>query len=510
MHAAARDAAACDRRPADARGGVREPKDACPRCDGNRAVRAGSRGGAGAGGRVGEPVRLQHRARHPPGARAGARRPLRHAGGGRADAPRAAAGAARGAARGQAQPAGRGHAGPRGLRGRPRGARPGRRARHDRAAVGPATREGGGVSSGAKVLRPYVLRQWRALAGAAGASGVLALAELAKPWPLALIVDHLLDQRTAPFDLTGEDVKLLIAVGALILAISIGESLANYFADYWLQSPGERITHELRVAIYDHLQRLSLAFHQRSQKGDLLTRVTGDVNAMGNLFSDTLGEMVQSALLAVGMTLVLLWIDPVLALLSLITTPVLVTLSFVFRRRVRERARRQRRHEGDLASVANEALSAMAVVKAFGAEDRESERVRRRSEQRLGVGIEVARLQARFDGYVGVLRATATAIVTIAGVYRVARGELSAGDLIVFVSYTRKAHSPMRSFAREASKLTAALARADRVAEVLSADEVLPDGHYHGGRARGEIALEEVSFAFAGERPALDGVSLTV
>ena len=78
------------------------------------------------------------------------------------------------------------------------------------------------------------------------------------------------------------------------------------------------------MAIYDHLQRLSLAFHQRSQKGDLLTRVTGDVNAMGNLFSDTLGEMVQSALLSVGMTLVLLWLDPVLALLSLTTAPVLV------------------------------------------------------------------------------------------------------------------------------------------------------------------------------------------
>jgi ATP-binding cassette subfamily B protein len=368
------------------------------------------------------------------------------------------------------------------------------------------------VSSGAKVLRPYILRQWRALAGAAGASGVLALAELAKPWPLALIVDHLLDKRTPPFDLTAADVRLLIGVGVLIVAISIGESLANYFADYWLQSAGERITHELRVAIYDHLQRLSLAFHQRSQKGDLLTRVTGDVNAMGNLFSDTLGEMVQAALLSVGMTLVLIWLDPALALLSLTTAPVLVTISFIFRRRVRTEARHQRRHEGDLASVANEALSAMTVVKAFGAEGHEAERVRTRSEQRMGVGVKVARLQARFDGYVGVLRATATAIVTIAGVFRVAKGQLSAGDLIVFVSYTRKAHSPMRSFAREASKLTAALARADRVAEILTEDDLLeekPDA-YTGGRATGEIELHNVSFAYPGERPALEDVTLRV
>ena len=361
--------------------------------------------------------------------------------------------------------------------------------------------------TGARALRPYVLRQWRALLGASAATGVVAAAELAKPWPLALIVDHLLDEPEPELD-----VRLVLAIGALILGIAIAESAATYFSNLWMQSAGERITHELRVAIYDHLQRLSLAFHQRTQKGDLLTRVTEDVNDMGELFSDTLGEMLQSALLGLGMTVVLLIIDPVLALISLTTAPLLVVISFVFRRKVRERARRQRHHEGDLASVANEALSAMAVVKAFGAEDMESERVRSRSEQRMGVGVEVARLQARFDGTVGVLRAFATALVTVFGVFRVAKGELSAGDLIVFVSYTRKASSPMRSFAREASKLTAALARADRIAEILSTDEVIEDkpGAYKGPRARGEIELKHVSFVYGDERAALHDVSLTL
>ena len=245
-----------------------------------------------------------------------------------------------------------------------------------------------------------------------------------------------------------------------------------------MQSAGERITHELRVAIYDHLQRLSLAFHQRTQKGDLLTRVTEDVNDMGELFSDTLGEMLQSALLALGMTVVLLLIDPVLALLSLTTAPLLVAISFVFRRKVRERARTQRRHEGDLAS--RRQRGALRDGRREGLRrprSMESERVRSRSEQRMGVGVEVARLQARFDGTVGVLRAFATALVTVFGVLRVAKGELTAGDLIVFVSYTRKASSPMRSFAREASKLTAALARADRIAEILS------DRRRHRGQA---------------------------
>jgi ATP-binding cassette subfamily B protein len=358
-----------------------------------------------------------------------------------------------------------------------------------------------------KVLLPYVLKQWRALLGACAGTLVLALAELAKPWPIALIVDHLIGDRQAPFDV---DLGLLAAIGALILAIAVAESAATYFSNLWLQSAGERITHELRVAVYDHLQRLSLAFHQRTHKGDLLTRVTEDVNDMGELFSDTLGEMLQSALLALGMTVVLLFIDPVLALFSLVTAPLLVIVSFVFRREVRERARRQRHHEGDLASAANETLSAMQVVKAFGAEDHESDRIRSKSEQRMGVGVEVARVQARFDGTVGVLRALATALVTVFGVLRVSKGELSTGDLIIFVSYTRKASSPMRSFAREASKLTAALARADRIAELLAADDVLADGSYRGPRAGGELALDGVTFAYPAERPALDGVTLTI
>ncbi|MDA0167460.1 ABC transporter ATP-binding protein/permease [Solirubrobacter taibaiensis] len=365
------------------------------------------------------------------------------------------------------------------------------------------------MSTGAQVLRPYVLRQWRALAGAAGGTAVLALAELAKPWPIALIVDHVIGDHQAPFT---PDMGVLLAIGGLILAIAVAETTSTYFVGLWLQSAGERIAHQLRVAIYDHLQRLSLAYHQRTPKGDLLTRVTEDVNDMGELFSDTLGEMLQAALLAFGMTVVLLIIDPVLALLSLVTAPLLVVISFVFRRRVRDRARRQRHHEGDLASIANEALSAMTVVKAFGAEGQESERVRSRSEQRMGLGVEVARLQARFDGTVGVLRACATAVVTVFGVIRVSKGDLSVGELVVFVSYTRKASSPMRSFAREAAKLTAALARADRIAEVLTEDDVIEDRPhaYRGGRARGELELEHVSFQYAGERAALQDVSIKI
>ena len=230
------------------------------------------------------------------------------------------------------------------------------------------------------------------------------------------------------------------------------------------------------------------------------------------LFSDTLKEMLQSALLALGMTAVLLFIDPVLALLSLSTAPILVVISWIFRRRVRDRARKQRRHEGDLASVANEALSAMAVVKAFGAEEMESERVRSRSEQRMGAGVEVARLQAQFDGTVGVLRAFATAIVTVVRRHPRVEGRAVGRRPDRVRQLHAQGVEPAAQLRARGDEAGAAMARAERIAELLSTDEVIEERPhaYHGPRAQGDIAIEHVSFAYSGERPALEDVSVEI
>ena len=212
------------------------------------------------------------------------------------------------------------------------------------------------------------------------------------------------------------------------------------------------------------------------------------------------------------MTVVLLVIDPVLALVALATAPLMAALSYVYRRRVRTQSRVRRAEEGHIASIASEALSAMSVVKAFGSEGYESRRVREGSERRLASGVAVARLQARFDGLVGSVKAISTAAVLVIGAIRVSHGAISPGELLVFASYTRKAQSPMRSFARELTKVSATMAKADRIAELLAADDVLPEppNAYRGGRATGDVALEDVSFGYGAERPVLSGVSLRV
>jgi ATP-binding cassette subfamily B protein len=368
------------------------------------------------------------------------------------------------------------------------------------------------VTSATQMLRPYVRKQWRTLGGAGLAAIVLAVADLAKPWPLKLVIDEIIVGHQGAFELGRTELFVLAAIAGLVLGIALVQAFADNVSKLFMQRAAERISHEMRVSIYDHLQRLSLGFHQRRQKGDLVNRVTGDANVVGEMFAGSLANLVQAGVLLVGMLVVAVILDPLLALVWLATVPFFAVVAFSFRARIRAAARRQRAEEGAIASAATEALSAMAVVKAFGSERFERERVEERSEKRMQIGIEASRLQAQFNSLIGVLSAVGTAAVIVLGVFRVAAGAITPGDLIVFASYARKVDSPLRHLAREAAQIAKSMARAERIAEILSADEVLKEraGAYEGGRAAGEIVFDKVSFAYDPTRPVFAELSLRV
>lgn len=290
-----------------------------------------------------------------------------------------------------------------------------------------------------RLLRPYLARHWLALAFAGLASLAIALAELARPFPLGLAVDHLIgDSARGGFALDAADVELLAGIGLLVLAIAGVNALAGYLADLALRRAGERITHDLRTATHEHLQRLSLGFHERRHTGDLVTRVTGDVNAVGALFSESLGTIVQAVLLLVGMLVVSLVIDPVLALAAFAVSPILAVVTFRFRRRLKAAARRQRAREGEIAALTGESFAAMREVKASGTEVFEHDRLERKSEERRDAGMETYLIEGRFTGVIDMLGAVGAALVLVVGVLRVASGAISVGDLIVMHSYARR------------------------------------------------------------------------
>jgi ABC-type multidrug transport system fused ATPase/permease subunit len=361
-----------------------------------------------------------------------------------------------------------------------------------------------------QVLTPYIKSHRGALFGAGAATIVLTAASLVSPWPLKLVIDQLVT-RQRPFALDKNDIVLLGVVVVLILLVASVSGLADYWSEVWLNRAGEQIVHDLRVALYAHLQRLSLAFHNTQKTGNLVTRLTGDVNAVGQLFSESLGEIVSAVLLLLGMATVSLIVDPVLALAVLGVSPVLFVVTSRYKGRMKDLARRQRAEEGEIAALANESLSAMQVVKAFGSESFEHARVERRSKTRLAIGVRLSRTEARFSGLVDLLGAVATTLVVVLGVFRVAAGHISPGDLVVFTSYASKTYKPLRDMARQVGKVSQGLVRADRVAEILATDTLLEERRgAFSGRARGAVELTNVSFAYPSGRPALRDISVRI
>jgi ATP-binding cassette, subfamily B, bacterial len=368
------------------------------------------------------------------------------------------------------------------------------------------------VSTTLRTLRPYLAPEWRALALAMLSTLAVVAAWLARPLPLALVVDRLLDQREIPFDLDASDWRFVGLVAGLVLAIALVGALGAHLADDRLVKAGEHITHRLRVATYEQLQRLSLSFHESRHAGELVTRVTGDVSAVGGLFPGALGNLASATTLLAGMLIVSLIIDPVLAVTAFAAAPALAFVSFRFRDRVKSVARRQRAKESEIAALSEEAFSAMRVVKALGAERYEEERLRERSEELRDLELEANEVEGRFSSITDVLGAVVLALVLAVGVLRVAAGAVTPGELVIMWTYARRIDRPLRSMARNANRLARGLTRAERVAEILAADEFLEErpGAYAGPRARGDLELHDVSFSYDPERPALVNLTLRI
>ncbi|MEE8600816.1 ABC transporter transmembrane domain-containing protein [Euzebya tangerina] len=359
------------------------------------------------------------------------------------------------------------------------------------------------MSAVLRLLWPFT--RGRRVAVASGVVGTLLViaAELARPFPLKLVVDYLAG---SPEQVDG---ALVSTAAGLMLAVAATGALGTYASETWMRQTAEHVVHDLRVAVYRHLQRLSLRYHSGRSTGDLVARITGDANAVGELVSESIVKVLGSVLLLVGMVTVSLLLDPILTLVAVAITPILAVASVRSRRIIKRQARQQRRAEGEIAAMSTEALGAIATVKSLGTEHAETSRLDSESRARRDAGVRGSVVEGRFGGLVGVLEAVGTGTVLAIGVIRVVSGALSPGDLVVMVSYVKRLYRPLRDLARQAGRISRALARAERISEVLAADDELTDpprGH-EGPRAAGAIALEGVSFAYPGRAPTLHDVT---
>ncbi len=341
--------------------------------------------------------------------------------------------------------------------------------------------------------------------------------EILKPIPLAIVLDAVLQDRPLPETLApwlaGVAPAALLggAAGAIVLLALLAGTL-TLVSNYVTIDVGQRMVNDMRVELYGHLQKLSLSFHYRQQVGDLLFRVMADTFSVQSLVMNGFLPLFSSALMLGGMFVVMARFDLGLAVVALLVVPPLFLAITRLTSRIHGHAASSKQAESELYSRAEVVIGAVKLVQAYGREARAVEDFRRGSEKSLALTLRLYSAETVFILIVDTILATGTALLVWLGAQRVLDGSLTIGGLTVFLAYLKDMYRPIQSVAGNLKEIASSRAGLDRVFQVLDVQADIQDapGARELGATRGEIGLENVSFAYEAGKPVLQDISLRI
>jgi subfamily B ATP-binding cassette protein MsbA len=343
--------------------------------------------------------------------------------------------------------------------------------------------------------------------------------DLLEPWPLKIVLDHLLQAKPPPpwlatmIGWVGDDKLAVLNFSVLAVAlIAVLGAFSSYVEKSLTTRVGQQVMHELRGTVYHHIHRLSLAEHDERRTGDLISRVTSDIEAIQEFVSTALLGMLASVLTLGGIIVVMFVLDWRFTLISLSIAPVLFGVVYFFTRRIKKASRDVRKKESELLSLVEEVFSSIRVVKAFAREAYEEERFERQSLENVEVALRARSLKRKLSPVVEIIVAIGTCLVLGYGARLVLGGEFTAGSLVVFLLYLGKMYKPMRDLSKMTETVSKAAVGFERIREVLEAERGLRDmpGARAAGRLEGRIEFDRVSFGYAPGREVLKDVSFSI
>jgi ATP-binding cassette subfamily B protein len=364
--------------------------------------------------------------------------------------------------------------------------------------------------------RPY----WRHIFGIWLISLLSTPLALLLPLPLNIVVDSVLGDKPLPGFLEGivpssiqdSTNALLIFTVALLIAVELGSQLQSMSKSLLRTYTGERLTLHFRAQLFRHAQRLSLAYHDRKGTADANYRIQSDATSVSSVAVDGVIPFVSAGITFVAMLAIIANIDMTLALIALVYAPVLVVLTWAYRRRLRVRHREVKELESSALSVVQEVLTSVRVVKAFGQEDREENRFTNRASEGMRARVRVALVDGSFWVAIALVTAVGTGSVMYVGVRSVQAGTMTLGSLLLIMGYLAELYSPMSTISRQVASLQSGFASAERAFSLLDqAPDVTerPDARPLR-RADGGVEFRGVSFSYDGSAPVLEDVSFAV
>ncbi|WP_426242389.1 ABC transporter ATP-binding protein [Nocardioides sp. LHG3406-4] len=309
----------------------------------------------------------------------------------------------------------------------------------------------------------------------------------------------------------GVDFDAVGRVLLLVLALYVAASLLAWLQGYLLNDVVQNTVRRMRGDVEDKVNRLPLSYFDKQPRGELLSRVTNDIDNVSQTLSQTMSQLLTSLLTVVGVLAMMLWISPLLALVALVTVPITMWVTGAVMKRSQGLFVAQWRQTGALNAHIEETFSGHALVKVFG---RQKEVERTFDEQNDAL------FQASFGAqfvsglimpvmmFIGNLNFV---VIAVLGGLRVASGTMSLGDVQAFIQYSRQFTQPLTQVASMTNVLQSGVASAERVFELLDAEEQVPDAHgapADESERRGEVRFEGVSFSYDEATPLITDLSL--
>ncbi len=308
----------------------------------------------------------------------------------------------------------------------------------------------------------------------------------------------------------GVDFSALAMILLAVIGIYLGAAVFGYLQGYLLNGIVQRTIYNLRGEVEDKLNRLPLSYFDGRQRGEVLSRVTNDIDNVSTSLQQTMSQLITSILTVVGVLLMMFVVSPLLALIALVTVPLSLWLTRAVGKRSQKHFVAQWRHTGALNGQIEEAFTGHELVRVFGRRREIEEAFRAKNEELFG-----ASFGAQFVSgiimpsmmFIGNLNYVAVAVV---GGLRVASGAMSLGDVQAFIQYSRQFTQPLTQAASMANLLQSGVASAERVFELLDAPEQSPDPAVPAVREkkRGRVAFEHVKFSYRADQPLIEDLSL--
>jgi ATP-binding cassette subfamily B protein len=366
-------------------------------------------------------------------------------------------------------------------------------------------------------LWPQIRSESLLLVGAFTAMLVQIVMRLLEPWPLKFLFDGIFATRPTNDPLIERTISslspsmLITGVAVALVLIVLLRSVADYASTVALALAGNRVLANIRGDLYQQLLRLSLSYHTDARTGDLVTRVTADIGRLQEVAVTAVLPLLVHTLTLVGTVGLMFWLNWQLTLVSLAALP-LFSLSMIrTSKKIRRVARKQRKREGLLATNTAEALGAIKVVQAYSLEPILEQDFSRQNKRSYKDGVKGKRLAARLSTTVDIVTVIGTALVLGFGARLVLQSEMTAGDLLVFLSYLKNAYRPTNSMAKYTSRLAKATASGERVLEVLETQPDIQDASdaRPAPRFSGAVTFQDVSFAYNTGHPTLKNINLS-